>query len=128
MTASVAMGVSVDDAAHFITWFRFGIAKGFDRKEATMYAFHNASLAMSQSSIIVGFGLLVFAFSSFVPTQRFGLLMFVLLILGLFADLVLMPAIVAGPMGRFFTKGVVLEKGLQAGATARYEGTTTIGQ
>ncbi len=34
MTASVAMGVSVDDAAHYITWFRFGIAKGYDRRTA----------------------------------------------------------------------------------------------
>ena len=113
MTASVAMGVSVDDAAHFITWFRFGVAKGLNHKDATIYAYRNASLAMAQSSVIVGFGLLVFALSSFVPTQRFGLLMFVLLTLGLFADLVLMPAIVAGPMGKFFVKGIAPQSGPQ---------------
>jgi uncharacterized protein len=106
MTASVAMGVSVDDAAHFTTWFRFGIAKGLSHRDAAIFAYRNASLAMAQSSIIVGFGLLVFALSSFVPTQRFGVLMFVLLAFGLFSDLVLMPAILAGPMGKFFTKGV----------------------
>ena len=37
MTASVAMGVSVDDAAHYITWFRFGIGKGYDRQTAAVY-------------------------------------------------------------------------------------------
>ncbi len=107
MTASVAMGVSVDDAAHFVAWFRFGVAKGLSNQDATMYAYRNAALAMAQSSVMVGFGLLVFALSSFVPTQRFGVLMFVLLAFGLFSDLVLMPAIVAGPMGRFFSRGVV---------------------
>ncbi len=109
MTASVAMGVSVDDAAHYITWFRFGIAKGYDRRTAAIYAYRNAAVAMAQSSIIVGFGLAVFGFSSFVPTRMFGLLMLLLLTWGLFADLVLMPAILAGPMGRFFTHGVKIE-------------------
>ena len=54
-------------------------------------------VAMPQSSIIVGLGLAVFGFSSFVPTKMFGLLMLTLLAWGLFADLVLLPAIVAGP-------------------------------
>ena len=99
MTASVAMGVSVDDAAHYITWFRFGIAKGYDRRTAAIYAYRNAAVAMAQSSIIVGFGLAVFGLSSFVPTRMFGLLMLLLLSWGLFADLVLMPAILAGPWG-----------------------------
>ncbi|HVU89923.1 MAG TPA: MMPL family transporter [Pirellulales bacterium] len=106
MTASVAMGVSVDDAAHYITWFRFGIAKGYDRRTAAIYAYRNAAVAMAQSSIIVGLGLSVFGLSSFVPTRMFGLLMLLLLSWGLFADLVLMPAILAGPLGRFFTHGI----------------------
>jgi predicted RND superfamily exporter protein len=106
MTASVAMGVAVDDAAHLIAWFRLGIGQGLDRRNAVLYALRNASLAMTQSSVIVGFALAVFGFSSFVPTQRFGIQMLVLLAFGLFADLVLMPAILAGPAGRFFTKAV----------------------
>ncbi|HVU89818.1 MAG TPA: MMPL family transporter [Pirellulales bacterium] len=106
MTASVAMGVSVDDAAHYLTWFRFGIGRGYDRKTAAVFAYRNAAVAMAQSSIIVGLGLAVFGFSSFVPTKMFGLLMLLLLAWGLFADLVLLPAIVAGPLGRFFTRGV----------------------
>ncbi len=110
MTASVAMGVSVDDAAHYITWFRYGIAKGYDRKTAAIYAYRNAAVAMAQSSIIVGFGLAVFGFSSFVPTRMFGLLMLLLLSWGLFADLVLMPSILAGPLGRFFTHGIKMEQ------------------
>ncbi|MBI2825368.1 MAG: MMPL family transporter [Planctomycetia bacterium] len=109
MTASVAMGVSVDDAAHYITWFRFGIAKGYDRKTAVIYAYRNAAVAMAQSSIVVGLGLAVFALSSFVPTKMFGILMATLLAWGLFADLVLMPAILASPMGRFFMHGIKIQ-------------------
>jgi len=107
MTASVAMGVAVDDAAHYITWFRFGISRGYDYPTAAVFAYRNAAAAMAQSSIIVGVGLAVFGLSSFVPTRMFGLLMLTLLAWGLFADLVLLPAIVASPLGRFFTRGVV---------------------
>ena len=79
MTASVAMGVAVDDAAHYLTWFRFGIGRGYDRKTAAVFAYRNAAAAMAQSSIIVGLGLAVFGLSSFVPTKMFGLLMLTLL-------------------------------------------------
>ncbi|HEY4309465.1 MAG TPA: MMPL family transporter [Pirellulales bacterium] len=123
MTASVAMGVSVDDAAHYITWFRYGIAKGYDRRTAAIYAYRNAAVAMAQSSIIVGFGLAVFGLSSFVPTKMFGLLMLLLLTWGLFADLVLMPAVLAGPLGRFFTHGI---KPLPVDAPAEEETMATV--
>ena len=36
MTASVAMGVAVDDTIHFLTWFRRGIDEGLDRKNAVL--------------------------------------------------------------------------------------------
>ena len=34
MTASVAMGVAVDDTIHFLTWFRRGIREGMKRDQA----------------------------------------------------------------------------------------------
>ncbi len=36
MTASVAMGVAVDDTVHFLTWFRRGLDEGMKRKAAIM--------------------------------------------------------------------------------------------
>ncbi|MFP6658176.1 MAG: hypothetical protein VB853_08325, partial [Pirellulales bacterium] len=49
-----------------------------------------------------GFGILVFALSSFQPVAQFGLLMFVLLAAALVGDLVFLPALLAGPGGRLF--------------------------
>src|SRR5690606_30121127 len=44
----------------------------------------------------------VFALSTFTPTQRFGYLMVSLLAVALIGDLVFLPALLAGPLGRVF--------------------------
>lgn len=104
MTASVAMGVAVDDTIHFLTWFRGGVASGLSRKDAILLAYRRVGTAMTQTTLIGGIGLSVFAFSTFTPTQRFGTMMLTLLAAALVGDLVLLPALLAGPLGRFFEK------------------------
>ncbi len=101
MTASVAMGVAVDDTIHFLTWFRRGIRMGMDRNSAIREAYHHVAVAMTQTTIIGGLGLSVFALSTFTPTQRFGTMMLALLAAALFGDLILLPALLAGPLGKY---------------------------
>jgi hypothetical protein len=102
MTASVALGVAVDDTIHYLTWFRRGIAQGLSRKAAAMQAYERCGVAMVQTTLIGGLGLAVFATSTFTPTQQFGYLMITMLCAALVGDLLLLPAIVVGPLGRFF--------------------------
>jgi predicted RND superfamily exporter protein len=105
MTASVAMGVCVDDTVHYANWFRRATRMGLNRHDAAVLAFENSAGAIYQSTVIVALGLVTFAFSTFMPTRRFGLLMCTLLSFGLVADLVLTPAMLAGAIGRYFTFG-----------------------
>ena len=102
MTASVALGVAVDDTIHFLTWYRRGLDEGRDRKGAVMLAYERCATAMSQTTLIGGLGLAVFAFSTFTPTQRFGYLMLALLATALVGDLIFLPAVLSSPIGRFF--------------------------
>ena len=102
MTASVAMGVAVDDTIHFLSWFRSYLDRGFDRRSAIEMTYRRVGPAMTQTTIVGGIGLFVFALSTFTPTQRFGTLMLVLLSAALVGDLILLPALLAGPLGRFF--------------------------
>ncbi len=115
MTASVAMGVCVDDTVHFANWFRLATRAGLVRRDAVVMAYENSAGAIYQSTAIVALGLATFTLSSFMPTRRFGLLMATLLGFGLVADLVLTPVILAGPLGRFFTRGC---KPAEGGAAA----------
>lgn len=102
MTASVAMGIAVDDTIHFLNWYRYALADGATRKEAIMVAYSRCAKAMTQTTLIAGFGLFAFAFSSFTPTQRFGTLMLVLLNVALIGDLVFLPALISSPLGKYF--------------------------
>ncbi|MEO1616738.1 MAG: MMPL family transporter [Planctomycetota bacterium] len=102
MTASVAMGVAVDDTIHFLSWFRSFLDKGYDRVKAVEMTYRRVGPAMTQTTIVGGIGLFVFALSTFTPTQRFGTLMLVLLSAALIGDLILLPALLAGPLGKFF--------------------------
>ena len=102
MTASVALGIAVDDTLHFIVWFRRGLAAGYDRHTAIRYAFARCGTAMFQTSLICGVGLLGYSLSPFVPISRFSWIMSLMLFGALAGDLVLLPALLAGPLGRFF--------------------------
>jgi predicted RND superfamily exporter protein len=102
MAASVALGVAVDDTLHFLTWFGRGIREGLDRRTATEQAFERCATAMMQTTLIGGMGLAVFAVSTFTPTQQFGSLMITILAIALVGDLVMLPALLCGPLGWFF--------------------------
>lgn len=103
MTASVALGIAVDDTLHFLAFFRRTANEtGCSRFAAVLSAYQHCGVAMIQTSVSCGLGLLVFALSDFVPTSRFAILMSILLLLALLGDLLLLPALLLSPAGRFF--------------------------
>lgn len=102
MTASVAMGIAVDDTIHYLTWFRYGIEQGKSPKEACLLAYDRCATAMTQTTLIGGLGLSAFAFSTFTPTQMFGVMMLAILTVALCGDLIFLPSMLSGPAGKFF--------------------------
>jgi len=106
MTASVALGIAVDDTLHYLTWFRRGLLRGDTREEAIVEAYQRCAPAMTQTTLIVGPALLAFFLSSFQPVSQFGLLMFILMLAALFGDLVMLPALLATRAGAFFFRNL----------------------
>ncbi len=102
MTASIALGVAVDDTIHFLCWYREGQSTSETRGEAIESAFRSCCRPTLQAAVVNGLGLSVFLLSTFVPTKQFGLLMLVILICGAVAELILLPAILASPLGHAF--------------------------
>jgi predicted RND superfamily exporter protein len=102
MTASIALGVAVDDTIHFLSWFRGDVHHYRDRNKAIISCYAKCATPTLQAACISGLGLSVFALSTFTPTQRFGWLMLTILIAGVVAELILLPAILAGPLGKVF--------------------------
>ncbi len=74
---------------------------------------------MTQTTIIAGLGLAVFGASTFTPTQQFGFLMITMLSAALIGDLLLLPALLAGPIGKFFSGRMARRAAAQTGETER---------
>jgi len=106
MTASVALGIAVDDTLHFVTWFCRALRRGDSQQEAIRHAYRKCAVAMTSTTLIAGLSLLVFFFSPFQPVSRFGLLMFLLLLAALVGDLLLLPGILATRLGKRFGRPV----------------------
>ena len=75
--------------------------------------------AMYQSWAVLGLGLAVFALSSFVPTQRFGSMMFCLLTAALLGNLLMLPAVLCSPVAGLFGRRLVRKA--QAAADASHD-------
>jgi hypothetical protein len=105
MTASVALGVAVDNTVHLVTWFRDALRRGMNRRDAMLSAYDRCATAMAQTALVGGVGLVVFAFSAFTPTQQFGYMMITILCAALIGDLVMLPALLCSPLGKFFECG-----------------------
>jgi len=108
MTASIALGMAVDGTFHFLTFFRRGLnadgrpADRDARLAAVTAAFRHSAAALTESALVCGVGILVFAGSSFAPSRRFAWMLSLLVAAALVGDLVLLPALLASPLGRFF--------------------------
>ena len=102
MTASIALGVAVDDTIHYLSWFREELDITGDRKQAILITYQRCATPTFQAALISGLGLSIFAFSTFTPTQRFGYLMLTILWAGVVAELIYFPALLAGPLGLVF--------------------------
>ena len=69
---------------------------------AVLAAFRHSAAALTESAIVCGLGILVFAGSSFAPSRRFAWMLSLLVAAALVGDLVVLPALLASPLGRFF--------------------------
>ncbi|MEQ8787766.1 MAG: MMPL family transporter [Pirellulaceae bacterium] len=107
MTASVALGIAVDDTFHFLVWYSRGRRSGLSQRDAVFQSYRHCGVAMTQTSLICGCGLLVFLLSEFSPAARFGGLMFAMLMAALAGDLLFLPALLLGPAGRLFGSSLV---------------------
>ncbi|MCA9039133.1 MAG: MMPL family transporter, partial [Planctomycetaceae bacterium] len=106
ITASVALGIAVDGTLHLLTWFREGIHAGKSRQESIVQALEHCGPAMWHTSAVVGVGLLMLAPADLLLVCRFGWLMAALVGAALLADIIFLPALLAGPLGALIERTV----------------------
>ncbi|MEM8886195.1 MAG: MMPL family transporter [Planctomycetota bacterium] len=88
MVLAVTLGIVTDDSVHVVHAWR----KGMPLRDVL----HRVGTAVTETSMVITIGFAACMFTGFLPTRHFGLLTGVAMILALFADLVLFPALL-GP-------------------------------
>jgi len=95
MTASVALGIAVDDTLHFMLWWKDCQTAQPTADDSIERAMRYSGTAMVQTSWILGLSIVLYAFCGFLPTVRFGLLLCGMMFAALIGDLILLPALLA---------------------------------
>jgi predicted RND superfamily exporter protein len=99
LTASIALGIAVDDTLHFVCWYVDELKKGISRAEAVTFTLDQCGGAMIQTTLISCCSMGPFLLAEFLPTQQFAKLMIVMLSWAIVGDLVLLPALLLCPLG-----------------------------
>jgi predicted RND superfamily exporter protein len=101
MTASVALGIAVDDTVHLLSRFRAFRSAGRTRSEAARRALMQCGQAMFQTTVVCSTSMMAYSFSEFIPTRRFAFFMFGLLAIAWLGVSILMPAMMSTKLGDY---------------------------
>jgi len=90
---SVCLGVAVDDTIHFVHhWLKLR-KEGHSPEETLEHIVVNLFPMIIATTCILSFGFGVFALADFLGNVKFGILTAIILLIAMFADLFLLPAI-----------------------------------
>ena len=100
ITASVALGIAVDGTLHLLTWFKQLVKEGHEVEEAVGLALEHCGPAMWQTSLAIGVGMLALLPAELLLVSRFGWMMAALIFAAMVADVIFLPALLGGHLGR----------------------------
>ncbi len=101
LTASVALGIAVDDTLHITAWYLRSRRAGRSAEESVALAIRQCFKPMIFTSVICTSAMMPFLFCEFLPTCRFAFLLVLILLFALLGDLILAPSILCSPIGRW---------------------------
>ena len=99
LIASVALGIAVDDTAHFLVRYRKERAAGKDPEAAALVCARRVGRPIAITSLMLMAGFLVVSLSSFATLRQFGALSAATMGICLLTDLVLLPALLVRSRG-----------------------------
>jgi hypothetical protein len=91
---SIAFGIAVDDAIHYLSKYRMELkANNHQIKRSVLLALREAGVSMMYTSIVLFMGFSLFMFSEFGGTQALGLLVSFTLLVAMFTNLIILPSL-----------------------------------
>ena len=91
---SIAFGISVDDTIHFLAKYRQELnMKSWNIREAVLLALKETGVSMMYTSIVLFFGFMMFAMSTFEGTRFLGILVSITLAVAMSTNLLQLPSL-----------------------------------
>ncbi|MBE0640993.1 MAG: MMPL family transporter, partial [Bacteroidales bacterium] len=91
---SIALGISVDNAIHFLSRYRIELRyNNFEIRKSVLLALRETSYSMVYSSIVLFFGFAMFTLSTFGGTEAMGFLVSFTLLVAVLSNLLLLPSL-----------------------------------
>jgi predicted RND superfamily exporter protein len=90
---SIALGISVDDAIHYLAKYRQELKTGISIRQAAELSIRETGVSMIYTSIVLFFGFSMFTLSEFGGTKALGLLVSITLAVAMLCNLVILPAL-----------------------------------
>lgn len=92
---SIALGIAVDNAIHFLSRYRFELRQNqYNAQAAVIKALHGNGISMLSSLLVLVLGFAIFILSDFGGTQAMGILVTLTLIFSLLSNIILMPMLI----------------------------------
>ncbi len=102
---SIALGISVDNAIHFLSRYRLHLKiNDWNIKKSVISALSETGFSMIYSSVVLFFGFIIFTLSSFGGTEALGYLIAFTLMIALLSNLFLLPSLLLTMDKRITTK------------------------
>lgn len=102
---SIALGISVDNAIHFLSRYRLQLKlNNWNIKDSVLAALRETGYSMIYSSVVLFFGFAIFTQSSFGGTEAMGYLIAYTLLIALLSNLFILPSLLLSLDRRITTK------------------------
>jgi predicted RND superfamily exporter protein len=102
IAAPITMGIAVGGTLHYLTLVRIALKQGKTRHDAMVDALMDCGPAILHATTVVALGSLILSYSDLPLISRFGLAMASMSGVALVSNIVLLPLLVAGPLGWLF--------------------------
>jgi len=90
---SIALGISVDDAIHYLAKYRQELKTGKSIGESAVLSIRESGVSMMYTSIVLFCSFMMFTFSEFGGTIALGILISITLLVAMFCNLIILPTL-----------------------------------
>ena len=106
MVSSIAIGIGIDYAIHFISRFRREMQSGESAESALQTTIQTTGRGIAYNALALALGFAVLLFSSFKGTSNFGLLIAMTMVISALSAFTIIPAILVTWKPRFLTGAI----------------------